>query len=198
MNYFYIYTFTLLATLSFIGYGSLLINIVDRKILKTNIGYIGLLGMLFCTIIAYITIFFTKHGYLHNIILHVLGLSAFLYFLINKKIDFKVKTYLLIFSILFIGLLILRNHDDFNYYHLTYSLGLSENKLILGLGNLGHGYTQHSSIFFLNSILYFPIIKYYLFHSTGWITLLFINLIFLENILSKKNKYLNFEFFFIC
>ena len=196
MNYFYIYTFTLLATLSFIGYGSLLINIVDRKILKTNIGYIGLLGMLFCTIIAYITIFFTKHGYLHNIILHVLGLSAFLYFLINKKIDFKVKTYLLIFSILFIGLLILRNHDDFNYYHLTYSLGLSENKLILGLGNLGHGYTQHSSIFFLNSILYFPIIKYYLFHSTGWITLLFINLIFLENILSKKNKYLNFEFFF--
>ena len=196
MNYFYIYIFTIFITFSFIGYGLLLINIIDKTILKINIGYIGLLGMLFCTIIAYITIFLTKHGYLHNIILHLLGITFFIYFLINKKIDFKFRLYLLIFSILFIGLLILRNHDDFNYYHLTYSLGLSENKLILGLGNLGHGYTQHSSIFFLNSILYLPVVKYYLFHSTGWITLLFINLIFLENILFKKNKYLDFEFFF--
>lgn len=196
INYFYIYIFTIFVTFSFIGYGLLLVNIIDKKMLKINIGFMGLLGMLFCTIIAYVTIFFTKHGYLHNLILHFVGISHFVYLVASKKIDFKIKPYLLIFLILFIGLLILRNHDDFNYYHLTYSLGLSENKLMLGLGNLGHGYKQHSSIFFLNSTLYLPVIKYYLFHTTGWITLLFINLIFIENILLKKNKDLNFEFFF--
>ena len=196
MNYFYIYIGVLLATFTFLGYGSLLINIINKEIFKNNIGYVGLLGLLFSTIISYITIFFTKHGYIHNSIFHLIGLFLFTYFIINRKIEFRIGPYLLIFSILFIGLLILRNHDDFNYYHLTYSLGLTENKLMLGLGNLGHGYTQHSSIFFLNSILYLPFVKYFLFHSTGWITLLFINLIFIENILLKKNKDLNFEFFF--
>jgi len=196
MNYFYIYIFTFLATLTFLGYGSLLASIVDKKLLKSNIGYIGLVGLLTCTVISYTTIFFTKHGYLHNIVLHLIGFSLFLYFFINKKIEFKVPTFLIIFSILCIGLLILRNHDDFNYYHLTYSLSLTEDKLIFGLGNLGHGYTHHSSIFFLNSILYLPIIKYFLFHSIGWITLLFINLILIEKIIIKKNDILNFEFFF--
>ena len=119
-----------------------------------------------------------------------------MFFYLTKKINLDFKKYHLIFVLLFVGLLISRNHDDFSYYHLTYSLGLTENKLILGLGNLGHGYTHHSSIFFLNSLIYLPVIKHFLFHSIGWITLFFINLIFVNELLDKNKKYLNFEFFF--
>ena len=96
-----------------------------------------------------------------------------------------------------IGLLIIRNHDDFNYYHFTYSYGLTQNKLLLGLGNFQHGYKHHSSLFFFNSITYLPFIKYYLFHAVGWITLLFTNFIILKFVLEKKNlKELSFKLVF--
>ena len=196
MEFIYLYFFTLIISLSFLGYGSLLLNVIDQKLLKENIGYLGISGLFVCSVISYLSIFFTKHDYFHNLVLHFVGISFFIYFIKNKKINFEKKKYFLIFSILFIGLLILRNHDDFNYYHLTYSLGLTENKLILGLGNLGHGYTHHSSIFFLNSIIFLPIIEYFLFHSIGWLTLFFVNLIFIEKLLIKNKKILDFEFYF--
>lgn len=196
IDYFILYFFVLLITLSFIGYGLLLCNFIDKNLLLKNIGYIGLSGFFLCTIISYLTIFFTKHGYIHNLIFHFFGISLFLLFLFKRNINFDLKKFLIIFSVLFIGLLISRNHDDFNYYHLTYSLGLTENKLIFGLGNLGHGYTHHSSIFFLNSIIFLPYVKHFLFHSIGWITLFFVNLILIDKLLDKNKKYLNFEFFF--
>ncbi len=184
-----------LICISFMGYGLLIANYINKDLLKINIGYIGLFGLLACSIISYITIYITNHGYTHNIFLHLIGISSFIYFFYKKKMEFKFSYFLLIFILLFIGLLIIRNHDDFSYYHLTYSLGLTEEKLILGLGNLGNRYNKHSSIFFLNSIIYLPIIKYYLFHSTGWITLLFINFIFLNQILSGSKKNLDCEFY---
>ena len=77
------------------------------------------------------------------------------------------------------------------------SLGLTENKLFLGLGNFQHGYKHHSSIFFLNSVIYLPFIKYYLFHSISWITLIFVNYIILEFILKNDNlKKLDFKLIF--
>ena len=195
MDYLIILFFTILITCSFLGYGLITANYINKDILEVNIGYIGLIGLLTCTIISYITIYFSKHGFFHNIILHAFGLCAFYYFFSKKKTNFNISFSFLIFLILFIGLLIIRNHDDFSYYHLTYSLGLTENKLILGLGNLGNRYNKHSSIFFLNSIIYLPIIKHYLFHSTGWITLFFINLILLEQILRNSKTKLDIEFY---
>jgi len=157
----------------------------------------GLLGLLFLVIISYTTIYFVKHDYIHNLILHFFGLSSFLFYFKKKKLNKETLKFLIIFSALYCGLLIIRNHDDFNYYHLTYSLGLTENKLFFGLGNFQHGYKHHSSIFFLNSIIYLPFIKYYLFHSISWITLLFVNFIILDFILQSKNiKKFNFELFF--
>ena len=56
----------------------------------------------------------------------------------------------------------------------------------MGLGNLGHGYKHHSSLFYLNSLIFLPYIKFYLFHSIGLITLTFVNFICLGFILDKK------------
>jgi hypothetical protein len=87
-----------------------------------------------------------------------------------------------------LSLFILKNHDDFSNYHLSYSLGLTENKIQLGLGNIGHGFRHHSSVFYLNSLIFLPYIKYYLFHSIGLITLTFVNFVCLGFILDKKES----------
>ena len=197
MNYFLLYFFTLLIVFSTIGYGFVFSKIVNKEFLKLNLGYIGLLGLLCLTIISYSTIFFTPHNFVHNLILHFIGIFLFFYHVRLQKLNKEVIKLLILFSILFLGLLIIRNHDDFNYYHFTYSYGLTQNKLQLGLGNFQHGYKHHSSIFFFNSITYLPFIKFYLFHIIGWITFLFTNFIILKFILKKNNlKMLNFKLIF--
>ena len=193
MNYIYLYFFTLIITFSTIGYGFILSKIIDKNLLRYNLGYIGLLGLLCLVIISYTTIYFTKHGYIHNIILHAFGIFSFIFHIKERKLNIDVVKLVILFSVLFCGLLVIRNHDDFNYYHFTYSLGLTENKLFLGLGNFQHGYKHHSSIFFLNSITFLPFIKYFLFHSISWITLVFINYIILDFVL-KNNNLKKFDF----
>jgi hypothetical protein len=187
MNYFLLYFSTILIVFSTIGHGFLLSRIVNKELIKFNLGYVGLLGLLSLTIISYITIYFISHNYTHNLILHLIGILLFIYNIRALKLNKEVFKLLILFSILFIGMLIIRNHDDFNYYHFTYSYGLTQNKLMLGLGNFQHGYKHHSSLFFFNSITYLPFIKFYLFHAVGWITFLFTNFIILKFILQKKN-----------
>ncbi|MDC0249820.1 hypothetical protein OAK18_00285 [Candidatus Pelagibacter sp.] len=195
-NYFLLYFSALIISFSILGYGFLLSKIIDKNLLSYNLGYQGLLGILFLTFISYLTIFFMKHGYIHNIFVHIIGVSSFVIYF-KKKFSLKdIKKFLILFSILFIGLLIIRNHDDFNYYHLTYSLGLTEHKIFMGLGQFGHGYKHHSSLFFFNSIIFLPYIKYYLFHSLGWFTLVFVNYLILDFLLFNKVKELKFEYFF--
>jgi len=196
MNYVLLYSFLLIFTFSIIGYGFLISKITNKELLSYNLGYQGLLGIFFLTIISYTTIFFVKHNYIHNLIIHFIGLSAFFYFFKKKISFFELSRLILIISIFFIGILILVNHDDFSYYHLTYSLGLTEDKLIFGLGNFQHGYRHHSSIFFFNSIIYLPFIKFYLFHSLGWFVLIFANYLIIDFLLFKKIKELKFEYFF--
>ena len=196
MDYILLYSFGLILTLSIIGYGFLLSRIVNKELLRYNLGYQGLLGIFFLTVISYSTIFFVKHSYFHNLIIHFIGLFSFFYFFKRHKSISEIKKLISIISILFIGILILVNHDDFSYYHLTYSLGLTEDKLVFGLGNFQHGYKHHSSIFFFNSIIYLPFIKFYLFHSCGWFTLIFANYLIIDFLLFKKIKELKFEYFF--
>tara|TARA_B110000971_G_scaffold201460_1_gene220365 strand:- start:3948 stop:5648 length:1701 start_codon:yes stop_codon:yes gene_type:complete len=195
-NYILLYCSALVISFSILGYGFLLSKIIHKDLLTFNLGYQGLLGILFLTTISYFTIFFVKHDYIHNIIIHIIGISSFTFYIKSKKNYFNLKKFIILFSILFIGLLIIRNHDDFNYYHLTYSLGLTENKIFMGLGQFQHGYKHHSSLFFFNSIIFLPYIKYYLFHSLGWFTLVFINYLILDFLLFNKTKELKFEYFF--
>ena len=195
-NYILLYCSALIISFSILGYGFLLSKIINKDLLAFNLGYQGLLGILFLTTISYFTIFFFKHGYIHNIIIHIIGISSFIFYIKNKKNYFKLKRFIILFSVLFIGLLIIRNHDDFNYYHLTYSLGLTENKIFMGLGQFQHGYKHHSSLFFFNSVIFLPYIKYYLFHSLVWFTLVFINYLILDFFLFNKTKELKFEHFF--
>ena len=89
MNYILLYSFGLILTFSILGYGFLFSRIVNKELLSYNLGYQGLLGICFLTIISYTTIFFVKHDYIHNLILHFIGLVSFCFFLI--KIDLFLK-----------------------------------------------------------------------------------------------------------
>ena len=91
IDYLIIFLFTLFISFSFVGYGAIINNFIDKKLLNINIGYTGLSGLFFCTILSYITIFFLKHGYIHNVIIHFVGLSSFIFFLIRKKLIFKLS-----------------------------------------------------------------------------------------------------------
>jgi hypothetical protein len=177
---------------SVIGYGYIFSTIInkssDYKLTGKfqDYGLIGIFGLVAKTIISYSTILIFPHNYLHNIIILFFCLILFIYFLIKtkKKNFFLVNLILLLF---FIALIVQKNHDDFYYYHFWYSLSLTENKIQLGLGNLDHGYKHHSSIFFLNSLFFLPFIKFYLFHLSGLLVLLFFNLVCIGNIIQNIN-----------
>ena len=186
-----------LITFSIIGWGLLLIKIIDKNIVVKNLGLVGLCGLFSLTLLSYATHLVIPHGYSHNIIIILFGLLYFFFSI--KKNNYKQSLIIicLLFLILISGLFVEKNHDDFPYYHLQYSLQLVENKIQFGLGNLEHGWRHHSSIFFLNSLFYLPYIKFYLFHTSGLITLLFVNSFIIFEIIQKyKSKQFSFYNFF--
>jgi len=146
---------------SIIGYGNIISLIFKREY---SIGEKGLVGILFLIIISYLTNFFLPHSFYHNSLIMIIGLITFVVYLTKNFKNYKkqLKIVFIVFSILFIGLLMHKNHDDFYYYHFSYTLSLIEYKKILGLGWLNHGFRTPSSIFYLNSLFYLPYIKYFL------------------------------------
>ena len=84
--------------------------------------------------------------------------------------------------------LLVKNHDDFFYYHFPYILHLVENTHSIGLGNLNHGFKTHSSIFLLSSLFYLPGVDYYLFHIGPAYIMIFSNFIFFEAFV-KQSKF---------
>ena len=182
---------------SIIGYGIFFSRIVDNSLLSKNIGYIGIVGFFFISLISIFTSFFVVHGYLHNIILHVIGLIIFLSSIKKLKKITEIKYLWLLIIILWLGIYVYKNHDDFPYYHLTYALNLSENSFAVGTGNFSHGFRTFSSLFFFHSILYMPFIDFYLFHSGPFFILIFFNFIIIFDLIKKyKDKKFDFIYFF--
>ena len=56
------------------------------------------------------------------------------------------------------------------------------------MGNINHGYNLLSSLFFLNSTFYLPLIGYYSFHFSIIFFLVFFNFFLLKEIFSQKNN----------
>ena len=180
---------------SILGYGKLVTLFSSND---QDIDFQGFNGIALLIIISYLTNFFFPHNFLHNSIVVLFGLSIFLFDIIKnykKKIK-EHKLIILIFSIIFIGLLMYKNHDDFYYYHFPYTLILTNFEKIYGLGNLNHGFRTPSSIFYLNSLFYLPLIKYFLMNSGAIYIFGFANLFLIRTIKKfLKNKDFNFIFY---
>ena len=182
---------------SVIGYG-----LFFKKIFKNNIDIefeYNLLGsLLFLISLSFFTHFFFNHGYFHNVIILSIGIILFkINFLKEKK---KIKTHLkyisIIFGILTIALLTHKTHDDFPYYHFPYTYYLTQENLVIGAGQLVHAFRTPSSIFYLNSLFYLPIIEYFLFNMGAILILGFSNLILIFKLKNDfKSKRYDFIFF---
>ena len=180
---------------SILGYGKL-VTLFNSN--NQDNEFDGINGIAFLIVLSYITNFFTAHNYLHNSIIILFGLLIFIYDL-RKNFDKKFKQNLsifFVFSVLFIGILMHKNHDDFFYYHFPYTLILTNFEKIFGLGQLNHGFRTPSSIFYLNSLFYLPGIKYFLMNSGAIYILGFSNLIFIniikKNLFRKKYNFILF------
>ena len=152
----------------------------------------------FLSLISLFTSFFIAHSYLFNSLIHLVGILSFIIFI---KLYFKYSELKLLFLIVFlfwIGVYVFKTHDDFPYYHLTYTLNLSENSFIVGTGNFSHGFRTFSSLFYYHSLLYLPLIKYYLFFIGPFFILIFTNFIIISEIKRKiELNNINFVYFFL-
>tara|TARA_B100000963_G_scaffold351739_1_gene363787 strand:- start:5114 stop:6787 length:1674 start_codon:yes stop_codon:yes gene_type:complete len=181
---------------SLIGYGLAFQNYINKK-LSIEFEFVLLGSALFWVLISYFTHFFLSHNYLHNEIIILFGLILLL--IQKKKNKNLIKNYqtyiFIIFTILIFGLLASKTHDDFPYYHFPYAYYLTQEKLIIGVGNLNHGFRTPSSIFYLNSIFYLPYIKYFSFNFGATILFGISNLILIFK-LKNDLKLKNYDFIF--
>jgi len=175
---------------SIIGYGRIY-TLINFKYQASP--FDGLFGIAILILISYTTNIFFSHNYLHNLLIIGFGFIIFI-FDFNKHFKKRILEYRnlsIIFLIIFIGLLMYKNHDDFYYYHFPYTIILTNFEKVFGLGNLNHGFRTPSSIFYLNSLFYLPLIKYFLLNSGAAYIMGFSNFILFEKIKSslKKKEY---------
>jgi hypothetical protein len=182
--------------ISIIGYGLLFQNIL-RNIIDVEFEYNLLGSLLFLIFLSFLTHFFFNHGYTHNLIIIIIGIISFIFFYFKKKMLKRYSKYLyIIFGILTIALLTAKTHDDFPYYHFPYTYYLTQENLIIGAGHLVHAFRTPSSIFYLNSLFYLPIIKYFSFNLGAILIFGFSNLILIFKLKNDyKNKRYDFIFF---
>ena len=180
---------------SVIGYGLLACTLLKININQFNLGYFGLIGIFILIIFSYTSHYFLPHNYVHNSIIFLIGFSSFILFLrnINNINEFYKINILFIFF--FVSFLIYKNHDDFSYYHFPYTYYLTQNNLLVGIGNFNHGFRTPSSIFYLNSLFYLPYIKFYFFQIGAVMIMGFSSFILLKKI-DKKLKSKNYDKYF--
>ena len=175
--------------LSVIGYGIFFQKIIFNKNINLNKNdniYLGFYGLCFITFISVVSSLIVPKDFLHNIILHLIGIIFFIFLKIKEKQKYIIYIFC-ISIVVFSALLLSKTHDDFSYYHLPFSKYLTEHKVIFGISLLGHGYKLISSIFFLNSTFYLPYIEYFSFHFSLLFFLIFFNFFLLKEILNKGN-----------
>ena len=195
LNIITFFIFYNLILFSVLGFGFFVSKIFFGNTLKKNLGFAGLFGLFFLLIYSYYSHLFIPHGYIHNVIILLIGLFLFIYFI--KDFDFlSFKILLIIFLFLFLILLLFKTHDDFHYYHFPYSYYITQHSLLIGIGQFNHGFRTPSSIFYLNSLFYLPFAKYYLFYVPTLLIMGFSNQILILRFFEYfRNKKIDFIFF---
>ena len=164
--------------LSFIGYGLFFFSLNKDLKISSNYGYAGLTGVIILSIYSYFSSLFISHSELHNFLILLMGFVFFCFFKFKNNDQNKILFILL--TVYFVGLLIFKTHDDFPYYHFNYTYYLTQMLSALGIGNFNLGLRTPSSIFYLNSLFYLPLAKYYLFQISVFLIFLFSNIILLK------------------
>ena len=193
----------LLIPISVLGYGLFFLKFLNIKINNNNFGYVGLFGVYVLIIYSYISNLVIAHTELHNTLILLLGILLFTLLITKNFLKYKRESIFtfIVFIILFCSLFQFKNHDDFPYYHFPYTYYLTQQSLYIGVGQFNHGFRTPSSIFYLNSLFYLPLAKFYLLNFSSVLILGFANIVLLKKIHSyfrsftfKKEKinFINF------
>ena len=159
----FILTYFILA-FNVIGYGYFFSKNLTAYNKSPNVGYIGLYGIVFLTLISYLTNLILKHDYSHNFIIHIIGIFLFFYYsssIKNLKQNKEVRYLLFFLTLSITSILYFKSHDDFLYYHLSFIDNLTINKLEFGLGNFDLAFNHVSSLFFFHSLFKLPFTENY-------------------------------------
>ena len=194
-----LFIFYCLTIFSVLGYGNYFSSLLKFKGFSNNVGYQGLIGIIFLIIYSYISNVFYPHTQIHNFIILIIGLIIFVYSFLKKKINLKkIRLIGSLFLFLFISILIYKAHDDFPYYHFQYSYYLTQFSLLIGMGQFNHGFNTPSSIFYLNSLYYLPIANLGLFHIPALLIFGFSNLLLIEKLMNfLRNNSPNYLSYYI-
>ena len=184
---------SIIILLSTLGFGFIFLKIAGLKNVDDNLGLAGLLGLFLLSIIASYSHIIVPHSYIFNISLIILGILFIFYESIKNKLKIlPLRNLFLIFTALFIALILSKNNEDFPYYHLPNAIQFAQHKLEFGIGNLNHGFKHISSLFMLMSLNYLPIIEHYLFNLTNFLFYVFFIVFSVFEIYRKKGKNSNF------
>ena len=178
------YFSSLIILISTLGFGLLINKFLNLNLLNDNHGLNGISGLFILSIISSYSHLIVPHYYIHNFFLIVIGV---IFFIIFKKKNQHLGSLIIIFTLIFIAILLSKNNEDFGYYHLPNSIQFAQQKLQFGLGNLNHGFKHISSLFMLMSLHYLPVFEYNLFNLTNLMFYVFlIHFLFIEIIKKKK------------
>ena len=87
LNFILIY---LVFTFSIIGYGNFFALNFTKYNKNSNIGYKGIYGIFFLTLVSYLTNLLFSHGYFHNFTILMIGIFFFIqYFFSLKNIKYN-------------------------------------------------------------------------------------------------------------
>ena len=184
----------ILVSISVLGYGFFFLKFNNLKN-NINFGYIGIFGIFVLIFYSYLSNLIVSHSQLHNSVILFIGIFFFILYFKELLIKFNLRNdvflFSLIFPLLFVSILIIKNHDDFSYYHFQYTYYLTQESFNFGVGQFNHGFRTPSSIFYLNSLFYLPFVDYHLFNFSSVLILGFANIILLNKIgiSYKKNSY---------
>ena len=158
------FIFYIISVISVLGFGLFFRNIIFKNSNLFNIGFDGLIGVFILTFQSYLSQFIYSHNSIHNFFIIFTGLVLFI--LNFKKIQnkFEIRAFIAIYLLLFFAFIAFKTHDDFSYYHFGYTNYINEGKFLIGIGNFNHGFRTPSSIFYLNSLFFLPIVEKYMFH----------------------------------
>ena len=182
---------------STVGYGYLAAHITKVDLKFFNYSFLGLLGVFILVIVSYTSHLFFKHSYIHNSIILIIGILSFVNFFLREKKKINLIKLNIFFLLLFIAFIIFKSHDDFSYYHFPYTYYLTQSEIVFGIGNFNHGFRTPSSIFYLNSIFYLPIIKYNFFQIGVILIMGFSSYQFFYLVKQKLKKKKYDKFFFL-
>ena len=188
VNLFIYYIFFLLIIFSFIGYGIIFekyFNIYEKPV--ENVFIYLFLGIGFLIIISFLYNFLLLNNKLLNVFFLLFGIYPF--FKKINKIKKNANVIIIISSILFIGLIISKPHEDFYAYHYQYISELSENIIKVGLTNLDQKYAYSSIFSYLQSLFNLPYFNLKTVHIPIYV--LFISTVgylFLEILNNKSTK----------